>query len=271
MLHRRERVGVAQAEREGAGQARGGPGVERPRSSLAIDLRARRPGHVRDRREVGVDAEAEERGAGPAAVQTGVRGRARAAGSRTGGSHGIVFTEPPSWSTPISSGGCPPAAAARCSVCAIERSCADEEKLKRWTITPPISPRLARARSEAEGVVPVIETTSFCPTSWARVGWETVPAGLAPLNAAIAATSAAIEVVAYSGSIHERSRLREYRAGVIEARNLTKDYGDKRAVDDLTFTVEPGHRDRLPRPERLGQVDDDAPDPRPRRARPPAT
>jgi len=27
---------------------------------------------------------------------------------------------------------------------------------------------------------------------------------------------------------------------VVEARNLTKDYGDKRAVDDLTFSVEPG-------------------------------
>jgi ABC-2 type transport system ATP-binding protein len=27
---------------------------------------------------------------------------------------------------------------------------------------------------------------------------------------------------------------------VIEARNLTKDYGEKRAVDDLSFTVEPG-------------------------------
>ena len=35
--------------------------------------------------------------------------------------------------------------------------------------------------------------------------------------------------------------LREgYRDMVIEARNLTKDYGDKRAVDDLTFSVEPG-------------------------------
>ena len=33
---------------------------------------------------------------------------------------------------------------------------------------------------------------------------------------------------------------REYRGVVIEARNLTKDYGPKRAVDDLTFTVEPG-------------------------------
>ena len=27
---------------------------------------------------------------------------------------------------------------------------------------------------------------------------------------------------------------------MIEAHGLTKDYGDKRAVDDLTFTVEPG-------------------------------
>ena len=31
-----------------------------------------------------------------------------------------------------------------------------------------------------------------------------------------------------------------YRAGVIEARQLTKRYGDKVAVDDLSFTVEPG-------------------------------
>ncbi|TML59915.1 MAG: ABC transporter ATP-binding protein, partial [Actinobacteria bacterium] len=27
---------------------------------------------------------------------------------------------------------------------------------------------------------------------------------------------------------------------MIEAQNLTKDYGDKRAVDGLTFRVEPG-------------------------------
>jgi ABC-2 type transport system ATP-binding protein len=27
---------------------------------------------------------------------------------------------------------------------------------------------------------------------------------------------------------------------LIEARNLSKDYGDKRAVDDLSFTVQPG-------------------------------
>src|SRR3954469_1693915 len=29
-------------------------------------------------------------------------------------------------------------------------------------------------------------------------------------------------------------------SGMIEAHNLSKDYGDKRAVDDLTFTVRPG-------------------------------
>ena len=35
-------------------------------------------------------------------------------------------------------------------------------------------------------------------------------------------------------------RLRGYRRRVIEARGLTKDYGAKRAVDGLTFTVQPG-------------------------------
>ena len=33
---------------------------------------------------------------------------------------------------------------------------------------------------------------------------------------------------------------RGYRAGMIEAHGLTKDYGDKRAVDGLSFTVQPG-------------------------------
>jgi ABC-2 type transport system ATP-binding protein len=33
---------------------------------------------------------------------------------------------------------------------------------------------------------------------------------------------------------------RPYCESVIEARGLTKDYGDKRAVDDLSFTVQPG-------------------------------
>jgi ABC-type multidrug transport system ATPase subunit len=35
-------------------------------------------------------------------------------------------------------------------------------------------------------------------------------------------------------------RTESYRGLVIGARGLTKDYGDKRAVDDLTFSVEPG-------------------------------
>ena len=53
---------------------------------------------------------------------------------------------------------------------------------------------------------------------------------------------------------------------MIEAHNITKRYGEKVAVDDLSFTVRARHRHRLPRPERRGQVDDDAPDHRPRRA-----
>ena len=97
-------------------------------------------------------------------------------GARTGGSQGIVFTEPPSWSTAIRSRGRPPLAAARCNAAVIARSWAEVAKLKRWTSTPPMSPRLARASSDADGVVPVIETTSFWPTSCSSVG---SPAGRA--------------------------------------------------------------------------------------------
>src|SRR6059058_184836 len=39
---------------------------------------------------------------------------------------------------------------------------------------------------------------------------------------------------------HVRLRWRRYGGSVIEARGLTKDYGDKRAVDNLSFTVQPG-------------------------------
>ena len=42
--------------------------------------------------------------------------------------------------------------------------------MKLCTITPPMSPRLARASSEADGVLPLIETTSFWPTSCASDG-----------------------------------------------------------------------------------------------------
>ena len=49
---------------------------------------------------------------------------------------------------------------------------------------------------------------------------------------------------------------------MIEARGLTKRYGDKLAVDHLSFTVEPGPDHRLPRPERGGQDHHDAADPR---------
>src|SRR6059058_5823848 len=46
-------------------------------------------------------------------------------------------------------------------------------------MTPPTSPRRIRPRRPADGVVPVIRTTSFCPTSCASVGsaWMSGPAG----------------------------------------------------------------------------------------------
>ena len=53
---------------------------------------------------------------------------------------------------------------------------------------------------------------------------------------------------------------------MIEVHGLTKRYGDKVAVKDLTFTVQPGHGHRLPRSERRRQVDDHADDRRPGRA-----
>ena len=148
-------------------------------------------------------------------------------GARLGGGHGTVCTEPPSWSTAISSRGCLAAAAACWSVRAIDRTCADEEKFQLCTITPPISPRLARASSDADGVFPPIETTSFCPTSCGSVG----PA---------------------PGRLDR-------------GRGLTKHYGDKRAVDDLTFSVGRASSPASSAPT-ARQVDDDAHDPRPRRA-----
>ena len=73
VLHRGERAAVAQPEREGVGEARRLPRPERPRAALLVHERGGRDRHVRDRREVGVDAEAEERGAGfPALAASGV-------------------------------------------------------------------------------------------------------------------------------------------------------------------------------------------------------
>ena len=45
---------------------------------------------------------------------------------------------------------------------------------------------------------------------------------------------------AHAPPVRSRSDSAAYGGLVIEARGLTKDYGDKRAVDDLSFTVQPG-------------------------------
>ena len=52
----------------------------------------------------------------------------------------------------------------------------------------------------------------------------------------------------------------------IEIQGLSKRFGDVAAVDDLSFTVARGSRDRLPRPERRRQDDDPADAARPGRA-----
>ena len=82
----------------------------------------------------------------------------------------MVFTGPPSWSTPIRRGGRPPAAAACCSRLVTERRLAAEVKFQLWMITPPIWPSRARASSETDGVFPSMLTTSFWPTSCSSAG-----------------------------------------------------------------------------------------------------
>ena len=52
---------------------------------------------------------------------------------------------------------------------------------------------------------------------------------------------------------------------MIEARDLTKRYGDTVAVDGLSFDVPAGQVTGFLGPERFGQVDDHADDHRPRR------
>ena len=58
---------------------------------------------------------------------------------------------------------------------------------------------------------------------------------------------------------------------MITVEHLTKKYGAFTAVDDVTFTAEPGPGDRLPRPQRRRQVHHHAGHGRPHRRRPPGT
>ena len=53
---------------------------------------------------------------------------------------------------------------------------------------------------------------------------------------------------------------------MITVSGLTKKYGDRTVVDDVSFDAGARHGDRLPRPERRRQDDDDADDDRPGRA-----
>ena len=52
--------------------------------------------------------------------------------------------------------------------------------------------------------------------------------------------------------LHDLCTAKSEGTEMIEAQNLTKRYGDKTAVDDLTFHREAGARHRLSRAQRLG-------------------
>ena len=129
-----------------------------------------------------------------------------------------------------------------------------------------MSPRLARASSDADGVVPVIETTSFWPTSCSSVGSAAGRARSALPASRRRRRAGRSGWRACSGSIHESASSRGVpcRCG----RGTQPDEGLRgqacRRRPHLQRRAR--HRDRLPRAERLRQVDDDAPDPRPRRA-----
>src|SRR4051794_9645529 len=86
-----------------------------------------------------------------------------------------------------------------------------------------------------------IPTTSFC-ISTGKGCWSGVPRTTWRLGTRIgvsrpgSASSGDTILVFFS----KRNMAKEYGCQVIEARDLTKDYGKKRAADGLSFTVQPG-------------------------------
>jgi hypothetical protein len=71
------------------------------------------------------------------------------------------------------------------------RSCAAEEKFQPWMSTPPMRPRRARSRSDADGVCPSIETTSFCPIRCWSEGAATAGAGAIERRPTVASNAVA--------------------------------------------------------------------------------
>src|SRR4051812_20850047 len=109
------------------------------------------------------------RSARPVAAPSGpARDAGTRAGASAGGSDRSRRTSPPSWSTAMSSGGVPPARAARCSAAIVAPGRPLTFGPKR--MTPPIWPRRARASSARDGVVPAKPVMILRPTARARLG-----------------------------------------------------------------------------------------------------
>ena len=120
--------------------------------------------------------------------------------------------------------------------------------------------------------VPSPRSSSTRATTWARraASWSTSPPGSprrpghrrAPPRAQ---RSFPLRRNSLSTPEHPPTRQRKEHA-MIQVESLTKRYGDKVAVDDLSFDGRAGARHRLPRTQRRREVHDDADDPRPRPA-----
>jgi hypothetical protein len=87
-----------------------------------------------------------------------------ALGATAGGAHGRRLTRPPSWSTAISGGGLPPAAAAARIRRVRLRTWPGEATFSEKRITPPRCPARMRCRRLRLGCVPANAVMTFCPT-----------------------------------------------------------------------------------------------------------
>ena len=132
-------------------------------------------------------------------------------GARNGGPPENRLTCPPSWSVAISSGGFPPARAARWSALVSALTC--EELTMFWVnrITEPTSPARTRASSPEPGVVPSNPTMIRCPSSFASeagtcggagagAGAAAPPVGGEAAGCANAATQAVGNAAAVAGA-----------------------------------------------------------------------
>ena len=134
--------------------------------------------------------------------------------------------------------------------------------------------RIASRRARASQPLPDVDDVSLFGTALHVRGADGARAGSGRARAAqaLAGPRRAGDVVAIDAVARRRLRAAERsamprherrrgaRAGggdsLVSVRDLTRRFGSFTAVDDVSFDIPRGQHPRLPRPERLGQVDD---------------